>query len=256
VRQIMLRSAITVFALTLFSVSAQAQEGYEFEVYGAEIPHRGLGELEFNVNFVPSGAQRLDDAEGRATHRSLRSSIELSAGLSNWLEASLYTVTYARNTAGFAYVGNRGRLTAIAPTTWGLPFEAGISQELGYARSGFAESLWAYEVIPIVGKDLGKISILVNPAFERGLGAGHAWEFEPRGEVSYALAKDRALGVAYYSVLGPVQKFDVRSHQHHQLFLSGESALWSGIKGGLGIGRGLTSNSDRWVIATRLEFSL
>lgn len=253
----MLRSVLTVFAIILFSVSAQAQQGYEFEVYGAEKPQRGLGELEFNVNFVPSGSQSVDDAEGRATHHAFRTSIELSAGLSNWLDASLYTVTYARNTAGFAYVGNRGRLTAIAPIAWGLPFEAGISQEIGYARPGFAESLWAYEVVPILGKDFGRMSVLVNPAFERGLGGGvHAWEFEPRGEVSYAVAKDRALGVAYYSVLGPVSKFDERSHQRHQLFLTGESELWSGVDGGLGIGRGLTRNSDRWVIATRLEFSL
>lgn len=253
----MLRSTITICAIIFLSASAQAQQGYEFEVYGAEISHRGFGELEFHTNYVPSGAQLVDDAEGRATHHAFRSSIELSAGLSSWLEASVYTVTYARNTAGFTYVGNRGRLTALAPATWGLPFEAGISQEIGYARPGFAESPWAYEVTPIVGKDFGGISLRVNPAFERGLGGGvHPWEFEPRGEVSYALGEDHAIGVAYYSVLGPVAKFDERSHQRHQLFLTGTSELRSGVEGGLGIGRGLTRNSDRWVIATTLEFSL
>lgn len=253
----MFRTAITISAILFLSASAQAQQGYEFEVYGAEMPHRGLGELEFHTNFVPSGAQLVDDADGKATHRAFRSSIELSAGLSNWLEASLYTVTYARNTAGFAYVGNRARLTAIAPAAWGLPFEAGISQELGYARPGFAESPWAYEITPILGKDFGRVSFLVNPAFERGLGGGvHAWEFEPRGGINYALGEDCAVGVAYYSVLGPVAKFDDRSHQRHQLFLTGQSELRSGVEGGLEIGRGLTRNSDRWVIATKLEFSL
>jgi hypothetical protein len=253
----MFRTALTISALILLSVSAQAQQGYEFEVYGAGAPHRGLGELEIHTNFVPSGAQLIDDADGRATHRAFRSSIELSAGLSSWLEASIYMVTYARHTAGVAYVGNRARLTAIAPAAWGLPFETGISQELGYARPGFAESSWAYEIAPIVGKDFGRISLLVNPAFERGIGRGiHPWEFEPRGEVNYALGEDGAVGVAYYSVLGPVAKFDERSHQRHQLFLTGKSELRPGVEGGLGIGRGLTRNSDRWVIATKLEFSL
>ena len=253
----MLRIALTLFAALFLSASAHAQQGYEFEVYGAEIPHRGFGELEFQTNFVPSGSQLVDDAEGKATHHAFRSSIELSAGVSNWLEASFYTVTYARNTAGFAYVGNRARLTAIAPAAWGLPVEAGISQEVGYTRPGFAESLWAYEITPIVGKDFGRISMLVNPAFERGLGSGvHAWEFEPRAEISYALGGEGAVGVAYYSVLGPIAKFDERSRQRHQLFLTGKSELHSGIEGGLGIGRGLTRNSDRWVIATKLEFSL
>jgi hypothetical protein len=253
----MLRSTITICAIIFSSASAQAQQGFEFEVYGAETPHRGLGELEFHTNFVPSGSQRVDDAEGRATHHAFRSSIELSAGLSSWLEASVYAVTYARNTAGFVYVGNRARLTAIAPAAWGLPFEVGISQEVGYARPGFVESPWGYEVTPIVGKDFGSVSLLLNPALERGLGGGvHPWEFEPRGEVSYALGEDRAVSVAYYSVLGPVAKFDERSHQRHQLFLTGKSELRSGVEGGLGIGRGLTRNSDRWVITTKLEFSL
>lgn len=253
----MLRTATTISAIILFATYAQAQQGYEFEVYGAEVPRRGVGELEFNMNFVSSGAQLVDDADGRATHRALRSSIELSTGLSNWLEASLYTVTYARNKAGVAYVGNRARLMAIAPAAWGIPFELGISQELGYARPGFAESPWAYEIVPIIGKHFGKISWLVNPAFERGMGRGvHSWEFEPRGEVNYALGEEGAIGVAYYSVLGPVVKFDERSHQRHQLFFTGKSELRSGIEAGIGLGRGLTRNSDRWVIATRLEFAL
>jgi hypothetical protein len=253
----MLRTAIMISAVIFFAASAHAQQGYEFEVYGAELPRRGVGELEFNVNFVPSGAQLVDDPGGRATHRAIRSSIELSTGLSSWLEASLYTVTYARNKAGVAYVGNRARLTAIAPARWGVPFELGISQELGYARPGFSESPWTYEIVPIFGKDVGRISLLVNPAFEHGMGRGtNEWEFEPRGELNYALGSDDAVGIAYYAVLGPVAKFDERSYQRHQLFLNGKSELRSGVEAGLGLGRGLTRNSDRWVIAMRLEFAL
>ena len=68
----MLRTAISVCAIIFLSVSAQAQQGYEFEIYGAEAIQRGLGELEFQTNFVPSGAQLVDDAEGRATHHAFR----------------------------------------------------------------------------------------------------------------------------------------------------------------------------------------
>src|SRR4030088_2587503 len=133
----MFRSALTISALILLSASAQAQQGYEFEVYGADAPHRGLGELEIHTNFVPSGAQLADDADGRATHRAFRSSIELSAGLSSWLEASIYMVTYARHNAGVAYAGNRARLTAIAPAAWGLPFQTGSSHYRAYSPPGF-----------------------------------------------------------------------------------------------------------------------
>jgi hypothetical protein len=248
------RLTIALSALFFFATSARAQQGYEFEVYGASVAPVGGGELELHTNFVPSGSQRVDDAEGRATHRAWRSSLEVSTGLATWLEASLYAVSYARNGAGVQYVGNRARLTAIAPRNWNLPFDVGLSQEVGYARAGFAENRWAYELTPIIAKAMGKVSLVVNPAFERGLGSGaHEWEFEPRARADYALGDEEAIGLEYYSVFGPVVDFDPKSHQRHQLFATGRTELPSGMEGAIGIGRGLTSNSDRWVVTTRLE---
>lgn len=248
-----IRPAIALSALFL-ATSAQAQQGYEFEVYGATVAPVGGGELELHTNFVPAGSQLVDDSEGRATHRALRSSLELSTGLASWLEASTYAVSYARNGAGVQYVGNRARLTAIAPRRWNLPFAAGLSQEVGYARPGFAENQWAYELTPILGKELGKISLLLNPAFERGLGAGeHEWEFEPRAKLDYTLGDEQSAGLEYYSVFGPLTRFDPSSHQRHQLFATGKTELSSRTEGTIGIGRGLTGNSDRWVISTQLE---
>jgi hypothetical protein len=250
----LIRTIVASFAVLLLATPAQAQQGYEFEVYGTSVSPRGTGELELHTNFVPSGSQLVDDPDGRATHRALRSSLELSTGLASWLEASVYAITYARNGAGVQYVGNRGRLTAVAPAKWNLPFDAGLSQEIGYARPGFAENRWGYEITPILGKQLGRVSFLLNPAFERGLGAGdHEWEFEPRAQLAYALGDEEAVGLEYYSVLGPVSRLDSLSHQRHQLFATGKTELSSGVEAGLGIGRGLTRNSDPWVITTRVE---
>jgi hypothetical protein len=101
---------------------------------------------------------------------------------------------------------------------------------------------------------VGNVSVLINPAFERGLGTGkHEWEFEPRAQLEYALRDEDAIGLEYYSVLGPVSGFDARSHQRHQLFVTGKTELPSGMEAAIGVGRGLTRNSDRWVITTRLE---
>jgi hypothetical protein len=251
----MITKTISTFAaLFLLATAAQAQQGYEFEVYSTDVSSRGAGEIELHTNFVPSGSRNVDDPSGRATHRALRSSLEVRTGIASWLEASLYAVTYARSGAGLQYVGNRARLTAVAPSKWNLPFEAGLSQEVGYARPGFAENRWAYEITPIVGKEVGRVSLFLNPAFERGLDAGEQeWEFEPRGQLAYALGDEGAVGLEYYSVFGPVSGFDARSHQRHQLFVTGESELSHDVEAGLGIGRGLTRNSDRWVVTTRLE---
>src|SRR6266576_1922947 len=166
----LIRTIIGVAALVLLAAPARAQQGYEFEVYGTRIAVPGTGELELHTNFVPTGSQRVDDAEGRATHRAFRSSLEVTTGITSWLEGSFYAVGYARNGAGVKYVGNRGRLTAIALASWNLPIKLGLSQEIGYARSGFAENHWAYEATPILGTGAGRVTSVVNPACERGIG--------------------------------------------------------------------------------------
>src|SRR6266550_8960912 len=107
----LIRTIIGVTALFLLTTRASAQQGYEFEVYNTKISAPGTGELELHTNFVPTGSQRVDDAEGRATHRAFRSSLELSTGITNWLEASFYAVGYARSGAGVQYVGNRVRVS-------------------------------------------------------------------------------------------------------------------------------------------------
>ena len=93
------RAIIGVTALFLAATQGEAQQGYEFEVYNTEISAPGTGELELHTNFVPSGSQLFDDAERRATHRAFRSALELSTGLTSWLEGSLYAVGYARSGA-------------------------------------------------------------------------------------------------------------------------------------------------------------
>jgi hypothetical protein len=249
------RAIIGIAALFLGVTQVQAQQGYEFEVYNTKISAPGTGELELHTNFVPTGSQLFDNAEGRATHRAFRSAVELSTGLASWLEGSFYAVAYARDGAGVQYVGNRARITAVVPRTWNLPFDLGLAHEVGYARAGFAENRWAYEITPILGKQVGRMQVAINPAFERGIGANseHEWEFEPRASLDYSLGDEESLGLEYYSVLGPVDRFDPRSHQRHQLFAVGKTELAAGVEGSLGVGRGLTSNSDRWVITTGLE---
>ena len=242
-----------LFALTVPETS-RAQHGYEYEVYSTNISKPGTGELDIHTNFVPSGSQ-FDTPEGRATNRAFRSSVELSTGLSSWLEASVYAVGYARSGAGLSYVGNRARLTASAPQRWSLPLDLGLSQELSFARPGYSEHRWAYEITPIISRKFGAASLTLNPALERAVNEGAAfWELEPRAQLGYTLDGDEGLALEYYSVLGPISGFDARREQIHQLFATASGEIPGGIEAGVGLGRGLTSDSDRWTITTRLEF--
>jgi hypothetical protein len=234
---------------------ALAQKGYEFEVYDTQIKSPGTVEFELNTNFVASGPKRVDSALFPTNHM-LRSSFEIGAGLTNWLEGSIYVLAVHRPNGGASYVGNRARFTAVAPVDWNLPVEFGLTQEVGYARAGFAENRWTYELSPMIGKTWRSVSLVANPAFERSLGdpSAHPIEFEPRGRISYGFGDEGSLSLEYYTSLGPTSGFDPRSEQKHQLFVAADKEISTRWELAASFGRGLTASSDRSVVATRIEY--
>lgn len=249
-------SLVPAVALISFSSSAKAQQGYEFEVYDTHLTQPGTLELELNGNFVASGPTK-PDPELFPTRHMLRSSLEVGTGLTSWLEGSIYVLGVHRPNAGYDYVGNRMRLTASAPAAWNLPVEIGLTQEIGYARPGFAENKWTYELSPMIGKTWGGLAIAFNPVLERSLAnkTGNEIEFEPKGRIGFVVGDEASLSLEYYSTLGPTSGFDPRSEQKHQLFAAFEKEI-SNFEVAASVGRGLTTSSDRMVIATRLEYRI
>jgi hypothetical protein len=241
----------------IWPMTASGQEGYEFEVYGADHPQGGAYGLDWHLNYVPSSATAGEE-DLKSSDHAFRSSFELSHGFNSWFEGSLYATAYARSGRGIQFVGNRARLTALTPVSSTRNLDFGISWEVGHARSGFAESDWTLEVTPILGKSVRRVSVVVNPAFERGIGgsAEREFEFEPRARFAYQTGGDDALSLEYYGVAGPVSRFDPRSDQRHQLFAGWNGEVGKRTEAAIQIGRGFTRKSDRWTIATRLEYAL
>jgi hypothetical protein len=253
-RKLFLIAPIAIALISPLSI-AVAQQGYEFEIYDTQIKKRGSTEFELNTNFVASGPTRIDTGPISTNHM-LRSSFEIGTGLTHWLEGSIYVQAVHRPNAGASYVGNRVRLTAAAPADWNLPVEFGLTQVLGYARAGFAENRWTYELSPMIGKAWRSLALVANPAFERSLAGptAHPIEFEPRGRISYGFGDEGSLSLECYSSLGPTSGFDPRSEQKHQLFVAAEKEFSTRWELAASFGRGLTASSDRNVIATRIEY--
>src|SRR5216110_2801136 len=93
-RKIYLLIAVAI-ALIAHPAMARAQQGYEFEVYDTHLKNPGTTELELNTNFVASGPRRPDTGLF-PTQNMLRSSFEIGAGLTNWLEGSIYVLAVRR----------------------------------------------------------------------------------------------------------------------------------------------------------------
>ena len=252
-----LRALAISALLFLATKSASAQQGYEFEVYDTHIGRKGSTEIELSSNYVPKGLT--EDSDGLyATHHASRSSLEISRTLLPWLQGTAYVTANARPSHGLSYVGNRIKLTAVAPLSWRLPFDVGLANEVIYSRPGFAEDRWAYELTPILAKTLGRVAFVFNPAFERGLsGSGvHHIEMEPKAKLGYAFGDDASVALEYYAGLGGIGEGYTLAEQRHQLFGRIEGEMSPRVEGSFSAGRGLTKSSDRWVLAAALEYKL
>jgi len=255
--KMLFRPAFIVGLIIVTAASAQAQQGYEFEVYRPELGAVGSSEVELSTNYVADGLSESDEGLF-ATHHALRSSLEVNRTLSSWLQASAYITGNKRPGHGLAYVGNRLKVRMVLPSTSSLPVELGLVNEISYARPGFAEDLWTYELTPIVGKTFGAVSLVFNPAFERGLsGDGeHHIDMEPRGGLAYRLGDDASLGLEYYAGLGGIGENYSAAEQRHQIFAKFGGEVSRHLELNVGVGRGLTRSSDKWVITSALEYTV
>jgi hypothetical protein len=253
----LLRPGFIAGLFLLTAASAQAQQGYEFEVYRPEIGAVASSEIELSTNYAATGLPDTDEGLF-ATHHAFRSSLEVNRTLSNWLQATAYLTVNKRPGHALAYVGNRFKITTVAPSTWSFPVELGFVNELSYARPGFAEDPWTYEITPIVGKTFGPVSLVFNPAFERGFsGSGvHHVEVEPRGAIAYGLGDETSVALEYYAGLGGLGEHYSVAEQRHQIFAKFVGEVSRHLEFNIGVGRGLTMSSDRWVITSALEYSL
>ncbi len=184
--------------------------------------------------------------------------MEVSRTLNSWLQGTAYITANTRPGHSLSYIGNRVKLTAIAPANWSLPVDVGLANELIYSKVGFSEYRWAYEITPILAKTFGRVAVVFNPAFERGLsGSGeHHVEMEPRGKIGYGFGDDALVALEYYAGLGGIGESYTIAEQRHQLFAKIESEMSRRIEASLGIGKGLTRSSDKWVVAAAVEYKI
>ena len=74
--------------------------------------------------------------------------------------------------------------------------------------------------------------------------------------MSYDLSSRVTAALEYYGALGPVSGFDPAPLQQHQLFGAVDLNLSPKWEINLGVGRGLTSSTDRLLVKTILGYRL
>lgn len=179
-------------ALLLLFLAAPAAAQYEIQVYGSATTSKGSTFAELHSN---------------ATAGVVRETLEVTHGWTPVFETGFYVFSAAPSGEHWRWAGAHVRPRLMAPASWGLPFGASLSGEVGYFEPRFTERRFDYEVRPILDKRWGKLYASVNPALESEVGATP--EFSPAVKVSYDLFRRFSIGVEYYGAPGEGQFYPV-----------------------------------------------
>lgn len=246
--------------LLLASRAAAQLDPWEFEVYPYATEPRGMIELETDNAVVANGHGEGGSGTAAGTFRSQGmwySGEELKYGLTDRIEAAAY-VTFAQPSGhGFWWAGDKFRLRGRLFDEETLPLNLGWYAELEWHKTPqFDDADLELELKPIIEKDFGRLSLIVNPVFEKvllGVGHDHGFEFGYRNGVYYRWMRYLSPGIEFYGGSGLIDDTDPLNEQQHYIVPVVWGELPHGIEYNIGPGFGLTRGSDHVFVKFNLE---
>ena len=250
-------------ALLIAGGSGFAQvDAFEFEVYPSMTIDARMVEVESINNFVPSGHVHggLGSARGDyASNLMYRTSLELTYGLTDELEAAAYLNLARPDGASLGYAGSKYRLRGSLFERDELPINLGWQVELDWHRiRQFNENQLEIEFKPILDKEIGPLELDLNPVFDKAIFIGQnknrGFEFGYSAGLYYNWLRDFSFGLEFYGGIGLIDDNDPLHQQQHYIFPVIRGELPGDLEYSLGPGIGLTRGSDQ--VITKLNFEL
>ena len=252
--------SILTLALLLATRAIAQVDPWEFEVYPYATTPRGMGELETSNAVVTSG--HADPGEGTshgtfASDKLWYNAYEFTYGLTDRIEAAAY-VTFAQpNGRPLQWSGNKFRLRGRLFDEDVLPVNVGWYAEIETHKTPqFDDAKTELELRPILEKDFGPVSVMLNPKFEKvaaGEGRHQGLEFGYAAGVQYRYSRRFSPGLEFYGGSGLIDQLDPLRDQQHYVFPTVWGELPGGIEYNVGLGYGLTRGSDRVIFKINLE---
>jgi hypothetical protein len=252
---------LATFTVSLKAWPAAAQvDPFEFEVYPYQTEGPGVLELESLNSFVPNGHHAGEDGTSAGTFpsdRMFRTAFELTYGLTDKVEAAAYLNLLRPNASSVEYAGSKYRLRGRLFEQGEMPLDLGWYAELEWWRvPEVDDEQLELELRPIIEKDIGRLSLILNPKFEKALvgpGRNQGFEFGYANKFSYRLWPLFSPGVEFYGGVGLIDDTDPLSEQQHYIFPVVDTELPRGIHTNFGVGFGLTRGSDRVITKFNIE---
>lgn len=256
-----LAAAASLLTSTIAVRPAAAQlDPWEFEVYPYATQQRGMIEFEALNSVVANGHSTGGNGTASGDFRSQgmwRNSYEVTYGLTDRIEAAAYLNLTQVPGHGLWYSGSKYRLRGRLFDEGVLPIDLGWYAELEWnKRPQFDDAEIEIELRPIMEKDFGPFSFVMNPKFEKvlvGEGRNLGFEFGYVAGIYYRWMRYMSPGVEFYGGAGLIDDADPIREQQHYI----TPVLWGelphGIEYSVGPGIGLTPGSDHLVFKFNIE---
>ena len=256
---LLLRSALLLVLARALQCAAQV-DPWEFEVYPYATEPRGMAELETDNAVVASGHSEGGEGTAAGTFASAKmwyNAYEFTYGLSDRIEAAAYLTLAQPDGRSLQWAGEKFRLRGRLADEDKWPVNVGWYAELEWHRTpSFDDAATELEFRPILEKDVGPFSLLLNPKFEKvlaGAGRGAGFEFGYAASLKYRWTRRISPSVEFYGASGLIDESSPVSEQQHYLFPSLWGELPGGVEYSVGVGYGLTRGSDRVIFKFNLE---
>ena len=249
-------------AIISLAPRAHAQvDPWEFEVYPYATEGPGVIELETDNAVVTNGHSEGGEGTAAGTFRSQGmwyNQYELTYGLTDRIEAAAYLNMAQPSGHGYWYAGSKYRLRGHLFDEETLPVNLGWYLELEWHKTPqFDSDELELELRPIIEKDLGRFSIMLNPTFEKAIFIGpdknKGFEFGYSAGLYYRWMRELSPGLEFYGAPGNIDDNDPLRQQQHYIFPVLWGAFHNGIEYNLGPGFGLTRGSDRVIVKFNVE---
>jgi hypothetical protein len=244
------RHARVLLAVLLLAIAGApaivAAAPEEIQVYTNDVNDPGEFGIELHMNYAVDGSRAPAYAGQLPSHHVFQLTPEFSYGFAKNWDAGLYVLT-AVAPDGRAYGnGAKFRVKYVAPDT-GAYFW-GVNLELGRTSKRVTESNMNVELRPIIGWRNDKWLLSFNPIIGAAVSGDASREpsFAPAFKVARSVGEGVQVGFEHYADLGGIHHIPAFNQQDHT-FYGVVDIETKKFDLNLGIGRGITSASEKWV---------
>ena len=245
------KSFVSVFLTAIglvFTGGTATAAPEEIQVYMDDLSKPGGIGMDVHNSFVRSGSGTPDYPGAQPPNHVYRLTPEFYYGISDTLELGLYLLTTTTPGNSPNYDGEKIRLKYVAPHDETQGSFWGANLEIGKTSLRVSEAAWNAEFKGIYGYRSGRWTFAVNPNFDWSLSAPSSpVSLDVDTKVAYKTDADYEVGFESYNELGPLRNLGHLNQLSQTLYGVIDTHVGK-FDLNAGIGHGLTTASDRWLI--------